>query len=109
MTYDNYMDAISEAQNLLKELVNDPEHGNLTFKGKNGLGDMIVANPEALNVLLSGVVVSIRGDEWMALTHDCDNQRQWQSYESDQRLSNGDLYILALKNANALRYVHRGY
>jgi hypothetical protein len=42
MTNNNYMDAINEAKSLLKELLNDPDHGKLTFKGMHGLSDLII-------------------------------------------------------------------
>lgn len=109
MTNNNYMNAINEAKNLLKELLNDPEHGKLTFKGINGLDDLDITGPEKLNNLSSGAVLMIDGNEWLALSHQVGEPRQWQCYLTDHRMASKGLYLLALKNADDLYYIHDGY
>lgn len=109
MTDDNYMRAIGDTQRLLAELLNDPEHGRLTFKGVSGLDDLIIAGPEKLNNLSSGAVLIIDGDEWLALSHQVGKPRQWQCYFAEHRMASTELYLLALKNADDLHYVHDGY
>lgn len=109
MADDNYLKAIGDAQRLLAELLDDPEHGKLTFKGVLGLDDLTVTGPEKLNNLSSGAVLIIGGDEWLALRHQVGEQRQWQCYLTERRMASKELYLLALKNADDLYYVHDGY
>lgn len=109
MTDDNYLYAINEAQNLLTELLSDPEHGRLTFKGVSGLDDLTITGPQELNNLSSGAVLIIDGNEWLALSHQVGKPRQWQCYFAEHRMASTELYLLALKNADDLYYVHDGY
>lgn len=109
MTNDKYLQAINEAQRLVTELLNDPEYGNLTFEGVNGLDDLTITGPEKLNSLSPGAVVMICDDEWMALSYQVGEQRQWQCYLGEQRVTSMELYLLALKNADGLYYIHDGY
>lgn len=109
MTDDKYLQAIDEAQRLITTLLNDPEHGKLTFKGVLGLDDLTITGPEKLNNLSSGAVLIIDGDEWLALSHQVGKPRQWQCYFAEHRMASMELYLLALKNADDLHYVHDGY
>ena len=109
MTDDKYLQTIEEAQRLINTLLNDPEQGKLTFKGVSGLGDLPIAGPEKLNNLSSGAVLMIDGDEWLALSHQVGEQRQWQCYLLEHRMTSKELYIHALKNADDLYYIHDGY
>lgn len=109
MSDDKYLQAIDEAQRLVTELLNDPEHGKLTFKGANGLDDLTLTGPEKLNNLSSGAVLIIDGDEWLALSRPMCEQRQWQCFIGEQRMMSKELHIHALKNADNLYYVHDGY
>lgn len=109
MTDDNYLNAINEAQNLLTELLSDPEHGKLTFEGINGLDDLTITGPQELNNLSSGAVLIIDGNEWLALSHQVGKPRQWQCYIAEHRMTSKELYLLALKNADDLHCVHDGY
>lgn len=108
MTDDNYMRAIGDAQHLLAELLNDPEHGRLTFKGINGLNDLIITGPNMLDGCTSGAVVVIDGDEWMSLASRRLGLRQWQCFVGGLQATNEELYLLALKNADDLHYAHTG-
>ena len=63
MSDDKYLQAIDEAQRLITTLLNDPEHGKLTFKGANGLDDLTIAGPCDLNDFMPGAVVIIDQDE----------------------------------------------
>lgn len=108
MADDNYLEAINEAQNLLTELLNDREHGKLTFKGRNSLDDLTITGPHGLNSLAPGAVLTIDGDEWMALTERMLGSRQWQCFAGARRASNEELYIIALKNADELAHCHNG-
>lgn len=109
MADDNYLEAINEAQNLLTELLNDREHGKLTFKGRNSLDDLTITGPHGLNSLTPGVVLAIDGDEWMALTGQAYESRQWQHFTGTRRARNEELYIIALKNADELAHCHNGF
>lgn len=109
MTDTNYMNAISEARNLLTELLNDPDHGKLTFKGLNGLNDLTIAGPRELNNLISGAVLSIGGAEWMALGMRVGEAPQWQHYCGTRHATNEELYLIALADADRLLYCHTGF
>lgn len=108
MSSDNYLNAINEARDLLTELLNDPEHGKLTFKGLNGLNDLTITSPRGLNGPSAGTVLIIDGDEWMAITGGMLGPRQWQHYKGTWRVTNEELYILALENASDLKHCHDG-
>lgn len=45
MDNNNYVETIDEVKDLLSELLNDPDHGKLTFTGLNGLDDLIIIGP----------------------------------------------------------------
>lgn len=109
MSDDKYLQAIDEAQRLITTLLNDPEHGKLTFKGMNGLADLTITGPEKLNNLSSGAVLIIDGDEWLALSHQVCEPRQWQCFIGEQRMMSEDLYLSALEDADELYYIHDGY
>lgn len=109
MSDDKYLQAIDEAQRLITTLLNDPEHGKLTFKGANGLDDLTIAGPCDLNDFMPGAVVIIDQDEWMALNSAPFRPQQWQHFDGAQRATSRDLYIHALKNADDLQYAHKGY
>lgn len=109
MTDDKYLKAIDEAQRLLGALLNDPEHGTLTFKGANGLDDLDISGPEKLNNLTSGAVLTIDGNEWLALSHQVGEPRQWQCFWKGRRMMSKELYIHALNNADDLYHIHDGY
>nr|DAU97874.1 MAG TPA: hypothetical protein [Caudoviricetes sp.] len=108
MTNNNYMDAINEAKSLLKELLNDPDHGKLTFKGMHGLSDLIITGPSGLDGRINGAVVVIDGDEWMALSTRYPTRRQWQCFMGGLQATSEELYLLALKYADDLHYAHTG-
>lgn len=108
MTDDNYVKAIHEAQDLLTELLNDPDHGKLIFKGRRGLSDLTITGPRELNGLISGAVLSIGGGEWMALDMRAGDAPQWQHYCGTRRATNEELYLTALANADHLSYCHTG-
>lgn len=107
MTYDNYMDAINEAQNLLTELLNDPEHGKLTFRGLRGLEDLTITSPQGLEDLISGTVLAIDSSEWMGLTTCEGEHRHWQNFASPKVATSEKLYTLALKKPSSLSYCHK--
>lgn len=109
MTDDKYLQALDEAQRLINTLLNDPEHGKLTFAGVRGLDDLTITGPEKLNNLLSGAVLTINDNEWLALSHQVDEQRRWQCYLTEHRMTSEELYLLALKSADNLYYIHDGY
>ena len=109
MSDNKYLQAIRDVQRLLTELLNDPEHGELTFKGMGGLDDLTITGPEKLNNLSSGAVLSIDDDEWLALSHQMGKPRQWQCYLEGRRMASKELYIHALDNADELYYIHDGY
>lgn len=109
MTDDKYLKAIDEAQRLLGALLNDPEHGKLTFKGVRGLDDLIITGPTGLGDVTAGALVAIDGAEWMALAYNVREPRQWQRFSGGQRATSEELYLLALKNVDTLHYIHDGY
>lgn len=109
MTDDKYLQTINEAQRLINTLLNDPEHGKLTFKGANSLNDLTITGPEKLNNLSSGAVLIINDNEWLALSRQVGETRQWQCFLASHQMASEELYLLALKNADDLYYVHDGY
>lgn len=107
MTYANYMDAINEARRLVTTLLNDPEHGKLTFKGMRGLDDLTIAGPRELDNLVSGTVLAVGNSEWMGLTACEGERRHWQNFASPKVATSEELYTLALKEPNLLSYCHK--
>lgn len=105
---DNYMNAIREAQALVIEILNDPDHGKLMFAGRNGLEDEIITSPRDLDALPSGSVLAISGVEWMAVNSGFAEPQQWQHCGGRKRATNEELYLIALKTPNNLQYCHEG-
>lgn len=108
MTDDNYMNAIREAQNLLNELLDDPEHGKLTFKGINGLADLTITTPYDLDCLESGTVLTIVGGEWMRFAMRGSGHAWWQHYGGEGRMTSDALYRYALEREANLQYCYKG-
>nr|DAR15482.1 MAG TPA: hypothetical protein [Caudoviricetes sp.] len=109
MTNNNYMNAINEAKKLLKELLNDPDHGKLTFKGLRGLNDLTITHPYQLETTISGTVLTIGAREWMALSMGEGEPRLWQSFRGAKRVTSEELYLLALKRPDDLTHCHGGF
>lgn len=108
MTDDNYVNAISEAKDLLTELLNDPEHGKLTFVGVHGLDDLTITGPQQLDGLISGTVLAIGRGEWMAIAPLEGDRRYWQNFSSPRVATSEALYLRALEVSNSLSYCHAG-
>lgn len=109
MTHNNYMNAISEAKKLLTELLNDTDHGKLTFKGLRGLDDLTITCPQQLKTTIRGTVLAIGAGEWMALSMGEGESPLWQSFRGVKRVTSEELYLLALKRPNDLTYCHAGF
>lgn len=108
MTDDNYVNAIREAQDLLKELLNDPNHGKLTFKGMRGLDDLTITEPRQLGSVTTGLVIAIGVREWMALGTGVNEYRLWQSCTGDRTTTSEELYLIAVRAQSDLSYCHAG-
>lgn len=108
MTNDNYLDTIIEAKGLLAELLEDPDHGKLTFKGLHGLDDLTITGPQELEDLISGTVLAIGNGEWMSISQPLEECRYWQNFSGSSTATSAELYIRALKNPNNLGCCHRG-
>lgn len=108
MTNDDYANAVIEAKGLLSELLNDPDHGKLTFTGLNDLEDLTITGPQELEGLISGTVLAVGNAEWMATAHLGSECRYWQSFMGGKVETSDDLYIRALKNPNNLTHCHKG-
>ena len=108
MTDDNYVNAIREAQNLFNELLNDPDHGKLTFKGMRGLDDLTITEPRQLGSVAPGSVIAIGVREWMALSVGVNEYRLWQSSGSCTTATSRDLYLIAIRTQSDLNYCHKG-
>lgn len=108
MTNDNYLDAIIEAKGLLSELLEDPDHGKLTFKGLRGLSDLTITGPQELEDLVSGTVLAIGIGEWMAISRPLEECRYWQNFRGSKVATSAELYIRALKEPNSLSCCHKG-
>lgn len=108
MTNDNYANAIIEAKGLLLELLNDPDHGKLTFKGMHGLDDLTITGPQELEDLISGTVLALDNGEWMAIGQPLGGGRRWQSFRASRVATSAELYIRALKYPNGLACCHMG-
>lgn len=108
MANDNYANAIIEAKNLLSDLLNDPDHGKLTFKGLYDLEDLTITGPQELEDLVSGTVLAINNCEWMASSHLTDECRYWQNFRGGKIETSAELYIRALKQPDNLICCHKG-
>lgn len=108
MTNDNYLNAIIEAKGLLSELLEDLDHGELTFKGLDGLEDLIITSPQELEDLISGTVLAIGNGEWMAIDHPLEEGRYWQGFRASKIATSAELYIRALKEPDNLICCHKG-
>lgn len=108
MTNNNYLEAITEAKGLLSELLNDPDHGKLTFKGLGGLDDLTITGPQELEDLISGTVLAIGIGEWMAMSLPLEGGRHWQNFRASRVATSAELYIHALEEPDNLTYCHRG-
>ena len=106
MTNDNYLEAIIEAKGFLSELLNDPDHGKLTFKGLNGLDDLTITGPQELEDIVSGTVLAIGIGEWMAMSRPLEGGRYWQGFRASKIATSAELYIRALKEPNSLTCCH---
>lgn len=108
MDNNKYVEAIDEVKDLLSELLNDPDHGKLTFTGLNGLDDLIIIGPQELEDIISGTVLAIGNGEWMATCTTLGEHRYWQSFRGEKVATSDELYICALKQLNRLYYCHKG-
>lgn len=108
MTNDNYLDTIIEAKGLLSELLDDPDHGKLTFKGLHGLDDLTITGPQELEDLISGTVLATDNGEWMAISQPLEGCRYWQNFRASKVATSAELYIRALKYPNGLACCHMG-
>ena len=108
MTNDNYLETITEAKGLLSELLNDPDHGKLTFKGLHGVSDLTITSPQELEDLIRGTVLAINSAEWMAISQPLEGKRYWQCFSASKVATSEELYIRALKCPNGLHCCHRG-
>lgn len=108
MNNNNYVETIDEAKELLTELLNDPDHGELTFKGLRLLDDLTITGPRDLEDLLPGTVLAVNYGEWMATSAIVTAGRHWQNFESGKVATSEELYVHALKESDALVYCHKG-
>ena len=115
MTDSNYREVIDDVQDILIELLDDPELGKLTFKGLHDLDDLTITGPNGvhgLNRLPLGTVLAIDKQEWMAIGRGADGRSseyvQWQHVAGNLRFTSAELYIRALKSHNNLRHCHKG-
>lgn len=104
----NYIETINEVKDLLTELLNDPDHGELTFKGLRLLDDLTITGPQDLEDLISGTVLAIDASEWMATSVIMTEGRHWQSFRSGKVATSEELYIRALKKPGSLTLCHKG-
>lgn len=108
MTGDNYVNAIREAQDLLKELLNDPDHGKLTFKGMRGLDDLTITEPRQLGSVAAGSVIAIGLHEWIALNTGANEYRLWQCCMGGRVTTSEEVYLTAVRAQCVLKYCHAG-
>lgn len=108
MDNNNYIETINEVKDLLTELLNDPDHGELTFKGLRLLDDLTITGPQDLEDLISGTVLAIDASEWMATSVIMTEGRHWQSFRSGKVATSEELYIRALKKPGSLTLCHKG-
>lgn len=108
MNTDNYLNTINNTKDLLTELLNDPNHGKLTFMGIHGLDNLTITSPQQLDDLISGTVLAIGRSEWMAIAPLEGDRRYWQNFSSPRVATSEALYLRALKASNGLTYCHAG-
>lgn len=100
---DIYINLITETRKLLKDILDDENHGVLTFEGLNGLEDLTVKCPKDLEILMPGTVVAVNRIEWMRATGD-----KWiPCSKARERLLSDDMYIKCLA-ASRLHLCHKG-
>mgnify|MGYP000865557890 FL=1 len=101
--FDAYINLITETRKLLKDILDDRDHGALTFVGINGFENLTVKGPGDLELLRTGTVVAVGCIEWMRASGD-----KWVAcYEDYEHLSSDDMYVRCL-TAGQLRLCHRG-
>lgn len=101
---DAYINLITETRKLLKDILDDENHGALTFEGINGLEDLTVKEPGDLKHLRIGTVVAVGHAEWMRISGN-----KWAScYETSDLLSSDDMYVKCL-TAGQLLLCHKGF
>lgn len=77
-------------------------------EGEHDASDLIVTGPQELEDLISGTVLAINNNEWMALSQPLEGRRCWQSFRANKVATSEELYIRALRNPTSLICCHRG-
>lgn len=100
---DIYINLVAKARGLLEDILEDENHGVLTFEGINGFENLTVKGPGDLERLRIGTVVAVGSTEWMRVGVD-----KWVAcYEDYNHLSSADMYVKCLA-AGQLRLCHKG-
>lgn len=87
----NYLELIEQAEDLLKQLLDDTEHGCVTLKGCNEIPDVEICKPNDFNNLTLGSVISIGVCEYF-LADDM-RQTKWVNYDLRRILTYQEMYI----------------
>ena len=100
----DYLKTIIKAQNLVKQLLNDPTYGKFT------LGDVTISKPEDLDKNFQfGTLITVGVSEWFLTTSAYD--RIWQSYLQGAILDSEGMYLhilKALEEDRTVELLHKG-
>lgn len=86
-----YLNLIKKTEDLLKRILDDTKHGQVTLKGDNGLSDVEIRKPNDFNRLPLGSVISFGVCEYF-LAYD-GLATLWVGFDMRQVLSCHDMYI----------------
>lgn len=99
----DYLKTIIEAQNLIKQLLNDTTFGKFTL-------GVTISKPEDLDKNFQpGTLIRVGASEWFLTTNSYD--RVWQNHSQGVVLDSEGLYILILKALEeewAVELLHEG-
>lgn len=100
----DYLKTITNAQSLIKQLLNDTTFGTFT------LGDITISKPEDLDKNFQfGTLITVGASEWFLTTNS--HNQIWQNYHQGVVLNSEAMYILilkALEEDTPVELLHKG-
>lgn len=91
-----YLKLIEQAEDLLRQLLDDTEHGRVILKGDKGLEDVEIRKPEDFKHLPLGSVISVGISEYF-LAYDS-GQSKWVNYDLSRILTYQEMYIKLVRD-----------
>lgn len=100
----DYLKTIIKAKSLIKQLLNDPLYGEITFD------DLTIRKPEDLHTNLPlGSLIAISVSEWFLTSNGC--ECIWQNYSQGVVLDNEGMYLHMLESLDkgmTVELLHKG-